>query len=298
MPSGYLASVTSPAFNGVSAVTRFTYDNVRRVRTVTDSDDYTIVTDYDNLDRKTKITYPDGTFEQFQYTDNVTGAKTLDLTGSRDRRGLWTYRHYNGIRATRFDHRSGEPHHPLRMVHLRRAGQHYRSEESDDDLQSATFKAGLFKKFSKTGPRSITSTKARPLQTLLAPQAAILNRRKEPAHQLSLFPRRHDPANQLHEPCRPAVDSLNGDRQLRLRSELSSDQNNGRWRRHDHVRLQSRYRPAHARRGPAGGRRRPLANDTITFGYDQLGRVTSRSINGAANSETWTFDSLGRVSTM
>ena len=41
----------------------------------------------------------------------------------------------------------------------------------------------------------------------------------------------------------------------------------------------------------------PLANDTITFGYDQLGRVTNRSINGTANSETWTFDSLGRVST-
>jgi hypothetical protein len=31
--------------------------------------------------------------------------------------------------------------------------------------------------------------------------------------------------------------------------------------------------------------------------YDQLGRVTNRSVNGTANSETWTFDSLGRVST-
>ena len=41
----------------------------------------------------------------------------------------------------------------------------------------------------------------------------------------------------------------------------------------------------------------PLANDTITFGYDQLGRTTNRSVNGTANSETWTFDSLGRVST-
>jgi RHS repeat-associated protein len=41
----------------------------------------------------------------------------------------------------------------------------------------------------------------------------------------------------------------------------------------------------------------PLANDTITFGYDQLGRVTNRSVNGTANSDTWTFDSLGRVST-
>src|SRR5205807_132049 len=40
----------------------------------------------------------------------------------------------------------------------------------------------------------------------------------------------------------------------------------------------------------------PLANDTITFSYDQLGRVTNQSINGTANSATWVFDSLGRVS--
>ena len=95
-PPGCLASITSPPFNSVSAVTNFTYDSFKRVRTVTDSDNYTVTTDYDNLDRKIKVTYPDATFEQFQYTDNVTGAMTLDLTGSRDRRGLWTYRHYNG----------------------------------------------------------------------------------------------------------------------------------------------------------------------------------------------------------
>src|SRR5205085_7756571 len=41
----------------------------------------------------------------------------------------------------------------------------------------------------------------------------------------------------------------------------------------------------------------PLANDIITFSYDPLGRVTNRSVSGTANSETWTFDSLGRVST-
>jgi RHS repeat-associated protein len=39
----------------------------------------------------------------------------------------------------------------------------------------------------------------------------------------------------------------------------------------------------------------PLTNDTITYTYDELGRVTSRAINGTANSVSWTFDSLGRV---
>ncbi len=41
----------------------------------------------------------------------------------------------------------------------------------------------------------------------------------------------------------------------------------------------------------------PLPNDTITFAYDELGRVANRSVNGAANSESWVFDSLGRVGT-
>jgi len=39
----------------------------------------------------------------------------------------------------------------------------------------------------------------------------------------------------------------------------------------------------------------PLANDTITYTYDELGRVTQRAINGAANTVTWAFDALGRV---
>jgi RHS repeat-associated protein len=95
---GYLQSVISPPFDGASAVTTFTYDDFKRVRTVTNSDDYTVTTDYDNLDRKIKVTYPDATFEEFRYTvDTSQGPKmTLDLTSSSDRRGLWTYREYDG----------------------------------------------------------------------------------------------------------------------------------------------------------------------------------------------------------
>ena len=39
----------------------------------------------------------------------------------------------------------------------------------------------------------------------------------------------------------------------------------------------------------------PLTNDTITYSYDQLGRVTTRALNVAANTVTWVFDALGRV---
>src|ERR1041384_8293045 len=37
----------------------------------------------------------------------------------------------------------------------------------------------------------------------------------------------------------------------------------------------------------------PLTNDTITYTYDQLGRVVGRDINGTA--QTVTYDALGRT---
>lgn len=39
----------------------------------------------------------------------------------------------------------------------------------------------------------------------------------------------------------------------------------------------------------------PLTDDTITYTYDELGRVVSRAINGAANTTTRVYDALGRV---
>ena len=60
------------------------------MRTATDSDDYTLTFDYDSLDRQTKVTYPDGTFELTEY-------ERLDAVRSRDRLGRWTHRVYDAI---------------------------------------------------------------------------------------------------------------------------------------------------------------------------------------------------------
>ncbi|MFZ4765910.1 MAG: RHS repeat-associated core domain-containing protein, partial [Roseimicrobium sp.] len=40
----------------------------------------------------------------------------------------------------------------------------------------------------------------------------------------------------------------------------------------------------------------PLADDTVTYSYDELGRVTSRAINGVA--QTMAYDAAGRVTTV
>jgi YD repeat-containing protein len=66
-PAGYLESIASPVFNGYSAVTRFGYDSFNRIHTVTNvEDNYTVTTDFDNLDRKTKVTYFDGYIRRVQ----------------------------------------------------------------------------------------------------------------------------------------------------------------------------------------------------------------------------------------
>lgn len=38
-----------------------------------------------------------------------------------------------------------------------------------------------------------------------------------------------------------------------------------------------------------------IANSDTSYSYDALGRTTNRSINGTANSDTWTFDAMSRV---
>jgi RHS repeat-associated protein len=91
-PLGYLISIKSP---GNQAETVFGYDGAKRLHVITrNPDEYQITLDRDELDRVTLITYPDGTTQEFLYTDDERGM-TLDLTASKDRRGLWTSRHYN-----------------------------------------------------------------------------------------------------------------------------------------------------------------------------------------------------------
>jgi RHS repeat-associated protein len=85
---GYLQSVTSPA---TGATTSYTYDSYGRTRTVTDSDGYTMTLDYDALDRQTKVTYPDSTFEETVY-------ERLDAVRSRDRLGRWAHVVYDALR--------------------------------------------------------------------------------------------------------------------------------------------------------------------------------------------------------
>jgi RHS repeat-associated protein len=85
---GYLTTLTGPV---TGATTTYAYDDYGRVESVTDSDSYQIVTEYDALDRPIEITYPDTTHEDITYDK-------LDAVTRRDREGKITRTFYDALR--------------------------------------------------------------------------------------------------------------------------------------------------------------------------------------------------------
>jgi len=86
--SGYLKSITGPV---TGATTTFAYDAYGRVGSVTDSDGYSVGVAYDPADRPTKVTYPDGTYNQVIFN-------LLDPEWTRDRLGQWSLSLYDPLR--------------------------------------------------------------------------------------------------------------------------------------------------------------------------------------------------------
>lgn len=85
---GYLTTVINA--NNQTARS-FTYDGFGRVATMTDSEGYTLNFIYDALDRLTKVTYPDGTTREYSW--NI-----LDLASVKDRQGRTTVYTYDAVR--------------------------------------------------------------------------------------------------------------------------------------------------------------------------------------------------------
>ena len=86
--AGYLVSVTNP--NGSTQMS-FTYDSMGRVATSTDSEGYTVSYQYDALNRVTQRTYPDG-------TARVTTWDKLDISAETDRQNNTTIFNYDAVR--------------------------------------------------------------------------------------------------------------------------------------------------------------------------------------------------------
>jgi RHS repeat-associated protein len=299
-PIGYLTSITSPPFNNMSAVTSFSYDSANRVRTVTDSDQYAVTTDYDDLDRRTQISYPDGTTQEFEYAQDVgpVAVKILELTGSKDRRGLWTTRHYNANRQMEWiidpENRKTvfgwcncgalesitDPKMQTTTFHRDLQGRVYQQEFFDGtainylyDGQTAANTVGASSRL-----KSMTDAKNQRTNYTYSADDNI--------QEITYT----DTSGQPLNPPTPSVSFTPDPNYNRVATMIDGS-----------GQTTYAYKPVTVAPPTLGANQLksidgPLSNDLITFSYDELGRVTTRKINGNANSQTWSFDSLGRLS--
>lgn len=80
--NGYLIA-SDGALPGTNDVVTFTHDRIGRLQSKTDVNGYTLSYQHDDLDRLTRVVYPDGSFESLLYD-------RLDVSAIRDRAGRQT----------------------------------------------------------------------------------------------------------------------------------------------------------------------------------------------------------------
>jgi len=268
---GRLVSETGP-FPG--ATTTYGYDTYGRVNTVTDSEGYAVTAAYDAADRVVQLSYPDGTTEQTTFD-------RLDLHQQRDRLGritTYTYDVNRRLTATRD---------PLGRIVAQEwcvcgtlqaivDGNGVRTQW-DYDLEG----------------RQTRQTRADGSQTQYAYEIATsrLKQVTDPKGQTTTYTYAVD--NALLQTVyanatisTPSV-SFTYDTIYRRLSTMVDGTGTTTYS----------YHPTASGQLGAGKRSAvdgPLTNDTITYAYDELGRMTSREINGVA--ETTGYDALGRIS--
>jgi YD repeat-containing protein len=266
---GYLKAVTVPV---PAAVTRFTYDDFGRLRTVTDSGGYQLILAYDALDRLTKITYPDGTFERIRY-------HRLDPIQLTDRQGRTTHVRYDALR------RPISVIDPLgRLTRLRWCDCGSIERLIDPAGNVTTWEHDLH-------GRVIAKTLADGASThyVYAPGSGRLQRMIDPKGQVTSYaytiddnirrmtfanaPVETDPITFTYDP--------HYDRLVRLHDGIGT--------------TQYAYHPI----GTPGALQvatvtGQLPGSQVDYAYDELGRIVRRAINGTAS--VVTYDELGRVS--
>ena len=265
-----LLTVTRPV---TGATTTYTHDAYNRVESVEDADGYIAITDYDNLNRPTLRTYPDDTTETFTYS-------RLDLTEQKDRRGRITRYFYDGFGR--------------RVATRDPAGRTIAQQWCDCGILEALV--------DPKGNRTSWERDARGRVTreIRADNTTDTLYTYDLAGRLKTIT---DPKDQVTTLSYNIDDSLSGTAYTNEQISTSD--------------VSYTYDPYYSRvatmvdgigtttytykaTGTNGAGRvatidGPLTDDTISYTYDELGRVVQRTINGSANQVDWTFDALGRV---
>ncbi|TAL04809.1 MAG: hypothetical protein EPO07_04705, partial [Verrucomicrobia bacterium] len=252
----------------------FTWDGYGRVRTATDEAGYTLTFDYDAADRPTKITYPDNTFEQVVY-------RFLDPVLNKDRRGHWTAMSYDQLRRVTDVQDSLN-----RFTHLDWCGCGGLASITDPLGRTTTWLRDV---------QGRVQTKIYPDSTQIAydyeTNSSRLKSVTDAKNQATLYNYFVDDDLKqvtysnavIATPSVSFTYDTNYNRLLTMVDGVGTNTYS--------------YNAITTSPGLGAGRLAsvdgPFANDTVTYFYDELGRVTNRAINSVA--QTVAFDSLDRI---
>ena len=270
--NGYRTSIDGPLGNGDT--TTWTYDSRGRVQTKTDVSGYTLTFSYDDLDRLTKITFPDATFDEFTYT-------RLDQTLMQDRAGRQTSFDYNNVRQM---------------------------TKRTDPLNRATLfqwcKCGALRRL--TDPLGRTTTWRHDVQGRVKCKEYADGSKITYLHENTTSRMRQ----RIDEKLQVTHYNYNRDNTISRTSyadaavatpavafaydanypRLSSMTDGTGTTHYGYIPITPIPTLGAGQPASVDG---PLPNDTITYGYAELGRRVSTAINGVAS--TVTFDAAGRI---
>lgn len=277
---GGLAKINGP-LTGNDDITTFTYDTSNRLATVTDSEGYTLTYSYDAANRLTQVLYPDTTTEQIIYDK-------LDAVMFKDRNGRWTTRSYDSMDQLAFEvdplsrktlyswcncgslaTLTDPANHATTWEHdlEGRVTRKIYADSTDIDYVYEAFTSRLQ---SKTDALSQTTNYTYNLDNTLS-QMSYTN----PVNPTSTV-------NFTYDQNYPRISTVQ----------------NG-WGTNTYS-YNAYITNPFATPTTGGGRLASVTNNVIsnsdtTYTYDSLGRTTNRSINSSANSMTWTYDAMSRI---
>jgi RHS repeat-associated protein len=275
--TGNIATVTIPG--GVTSSQ--TYDAYGRLRTTTDNDGYTLTYDYDGFDRQIRVTYPDNTYEATVY-------ERLDPVARRDRLGRWTHTFYDALR------------HPFatRDPEGRVVTQQWCSCGSLDKLVDASGNTTTWTRDLQNRVRFETRANGSAKEFTYETTTSRLKQVKDAKLQETHYTYGLDDKPLLTSYVNPAP----------LTPSVSLSYTDPATNAPDaHGRLRQivdgtgpttyAFHPITASASLGAGQLAsvdgPLADDTISYGYDELGRVVNQTLNGVTS--TWTYDQEGRL---
>jgi RHS repeat-associated protein len=278
--TGDVASVTGPG--GVTIT--YTYDADGRLRTTADSENYTLTHDYDDLDRQTRVTYPDGTYEETIYD-------RLNPVRRRDRLSRWTHIFYDALQRV-VSTRDPEG----RMVRQdwcscgdieRLIDANGNPTSWEKDIQGRTVRELRADGSNKEFTYEEKSGRLKKIKDAKGQETHFTYSLDDKLLQTSYVNAEYSTPPLTWSYTDPATGAPDAYGRVRQMTDGTGTTTYG-------------FHPTSGTLSPGAGQLAtvdgPYPNDTITHTYDELGRAASRTMNGATT--TWVYDQQGRLSSI